>query len=392
VKKKRGRGRMRFFKVKLVIKYIFQISLLLVLSSLICACSQQQDAKPSPSKNIDKQQNDPPSQPEDAEAWTLPIEIPEGEFYKISGWFSNHQLLYITNLNQSSSVYLYNLLTGKSDLLYKSEVPIVTLQISPSKKNILIQTSPSTYEGQVTILSPDGIEIMKQSIPSYELGFEWNPFNESEILISAFNEDWTYNMLLLDIEQMEMTELSIPQPFIKWYGNEEVAYLNWDESSPSLFAPLMKKNLGTKEEDILFDDVLQFSSLPNSLVTITVKDEEKLHAGYTFYNRDREELFSFSIPHLTMFSGWLVPFYDFNDSKGIFITLKPLKSTEADAYIEGFELVSYNIHEGNSSIIMKDLKNEPILLSPTGEAVLFGNRFEQIIDLKTKEIYDLVKK
>jgi hypothetical protein len=384
-----GRGNMGLNKRKMNIKYMFQIVFLLIFSSFISACTHQQDAKPSPSKEIDKD-NKKPSQP--VEAWKLPIEIPEGEFYKIGGWFSDHQVLYITNLEQSSSVYFYNLLTGKSELLYKSEVPIVTIQVSPSKKNILIQSSPSTYEGQVTILSPEGSELMKQSFPSYELAFEWNPFNESEILISSFKEDWTYQMLLLNIEQSKTTDLSIPQPFIKWVGEDEVAYLNWDETSPSLFAPLLSKKIGAEGEEVLFNDVLQFSTYHNILMTVTARDGEQLQASYHFYNKDNQQLYSFSIPHLTMFSGWLVPYHDFNESKGKFITLKPLKSAEADAYSEGFELVSYDINKGISSMILQGLKNEPILLSPSGEAALYGNRFEKIINLETNEISEFIKK
>lgn len=384
-----GRRKMGLNSSKMNIKYMFQIMFLLIFVSLFSACTHQQDAKPSPSKEIDKDHNKP-FQP--VEAWKLPIEIPEGEFYKIGSWFSDHQLLYITNLEQSSSVYFYNLLTGKSELLYKSEDPIVTLQVSPSKKNILIQTSPSTYEGQVIILSPEGSERIKKSFPSYELAIEWNPFNESEILISSFNEDWTYQMLLLNIEQSKTTELSIPQPFIKWIGKDEVAYLNWDETSPSLFAPLMLKKMGAESEEVLFNDVLQFSSYQNTLMTVTARDEEQLQASYRFYNKDKKQLFSFSIPHLTMFSGWLVPYHDFNESKGKFITFKPIKSVESDAYTEGFELVSYDINKGDSDMILQGQKNEPILLSPTGEAALYGNRFEKIINLETKEISELVEK
>ena len=332
----------------------------------------------------------PAAQP--VKEWKLPIEIPEGEFYKIGGWLTDQEILYITNYEQSSSVYVYHLLTGISELLYKSDAPIVNVQISPSKELILIQSSPSTYEGQVTIVTTDGSEILKKSIPSYELEFEWNQFNESEILISSFNEDWTFQMLLLDIEQNKTTELSIPQPFIKWLNQDKVAFLHWDEATPALFAPLMSKHLGTDNEEAIFDDVLQFSTYRDILMTVTVNDEEKLQAAYTFYKKEKEEVFTFSIPHLTMFSGWLVPFYDFNESKGKFITLKPLKSAEADAYSGGFDLVSYDINKNKSDIILKALKNEPLLLSPLGEAALYGNRFDQIIDLHTKEIYKLVKK
>jgi hypothetical protein len=40
---------------------------------------------------------------------------------------------------------------------------------------------------------------------------------------------------------------------------------------------------------------------------------------------------------------------------------------------------------------MDGLENVPINVSPTGEALLYGNRFEKIIDLGTKKIYELIK-
>lgn len=380
---------MRLNNRKIFIKYIIQVSFLLLIVLFFSACTQQQEAKPKHPEEMDKN-NIPPSAP--LESWKLPIEIPEGEFYKIGSWLSDHQLLYITNLEQSSYVYVYNLQAGTSKLLYKSDVPIVTLQVSPSKEYILIQTSPSTYEGQVTVLSPEGTELMKQSFTSYELAFEWNPFNESEILISSFNEDWTYKMQLLDIEHSTTTELNIPQPFIKWISIDEVAYINWDEASPSLFGPLMSMKVGSGEAREIFPEVLQFTAYHNTLMTVAVRDEEQLQATYTFYNNDKMQISSFSIPHLTMFSGWLIPFYDLNEKAGKFVFLKPLNSGEADAYTDGFELISYDINKGTSSIILPDMKNEPILLSPDGDAAIVGNRFERIVNLKTKEIYDLVEK
>ncbi|MFL6562619.1 MAG: hypothetical protein ACJ8MO_41790, partial [Bacillus sp. (in: firmicutes)] len=109
--------------------------------------------------------NDKPISPvsKQGENWKLPISIPEGEFSKLVGWLSRTQVLYITNLEQTSSVYRYDLITGKSEFIYKSDYPIVNAQISPSKKSILIHSSPSSYKGMVTIIDTKGTEQLKQS-------------------------------------------------------------------------------------------------------------------------------------------------------------------------------------------------------------------------------------
>ncbi|MBT2726541.1 hypothetical protein J7E63_06290 [Bacillus sp. ISL-75] len=337
--------------------------------------------------------NEKPKSPATAlgNEWKLPISIPDGEFYKFVGWLSGTQVLYITNLEQTSSVYQYNLLTGKSELIYKSEYPIVNVQISPSKKRMLIHTSPSSYEGVVTIIDIKGKEQLKKSFASYELAFEWNPYKESEILITKFNEDWSFQVLLLDLNKSNTTELTLPQPFIKWKGENEVAFINWDENNPSLFAPLIDRSLENGMEKTLFSSAIDFSEFRNLLVTVSVNEQDQSMANYSFFDKEMKKLFTFSIPQLTNYSDWLVPFYDYNEQKGQFFTFSPVTSGEADSYTEGFQLLAYNPKNGSSSIIMDGLENEPILLSPTGDALLYGNQFEKIIDIKAKKIYELIK-
>lgn len=365
---------------------LFLVFILLIFASLLTACSIQQNAEHKAPESSGKQN----TIQTETEKWKLPIAIPEGEFYKVGGWVTDHQLLYITNLEQTSTIYLYDLLTGKSEKIYKSEVPIVTLQVSPSKNYILVHSSPSTYEGKVTIISSEGSEVLEHSFTSFELSFEWNPYNESEILVSAFNNDWTYQMELIDIGKGTTTELSLSQPFIKWLSEEEMAYLQWDENQPALTAPLMVQNLKTNKVETIFSEVLQFSANQPGLMTITVEDQNQGTSIYSFFNQELKPFFSFSVPNLTLFSGWLVPFFDMNE-KGQFITLEPVKRGEADAYSDGFQLAVYDIKKGSNSIILNGLKNEPVLLAPSGNATLYGNKFEKLIDFSSKKIFELVK-
>ncbi|WML59746.1 hypothetical protein [Neobacillus sp. PS2-9] len=369
-------------------KYPFFVLLLIFLTLLLTACADKQ--QPKQKTNVKKETQKETTPYEEAD-WKLPISIPEGEFFMLGGWLSDTEVLYITNLEQTSSVYRYNLLSGKSKLIYKSEYPIVTVKISPSKKNILIHSSPSSYEGVVTIIDKNGSEQMKQSFASYELDFEWNLFNESQILVTKFDEDWKFQLSLLDTSKLKTVELSLPQPFIKWIDEKNVAYLNWDENTPSLFAPLIIRSIETGKEKTVLPEVIQFSTFPDLLMTVSVKKDDSTVAVYTFFDKELKESFTFSIPQLTKFSDWLVPFYDYSKNRGQFITFEPLSSGEVDSYTEGFKLVSYNIKRKKSELIMEHLDNEPILFSPSGNALLYGNRFEKIIDLKTKEIYELIK-
>ncbi|WP_223591388.1 hypothetical protein [Neobacillus bataviensis] len=362
--------------------------LLIVMTLLLSACVNKD---PQKSKTSAKPNKSKTPTTEQRTEWKLPVSPPEGEFYKFAGWISDTEVLYITNVEQTSNVYLYHLLTGKSALIYKSKYPIVTVEISPSKNYILIHSSPSSYEGLVTIIDAKGSQKLNESFPSHELEFEWNPYNESQVLVTKFAEDWTFSVSLLDIENSKSKELSVPQPFIKWMNEEEIAFLNWDENNPALFAPLIGMNLDNESEKPIFPSAIHFSTFRHLIMTVTVSKQDQSKAAYSFYDQSKNEIFSFSIPQLTNFSDWLVPFYDYDENKGQFITLQPLSSGEFDSYRSGFQLVLYDVKKGSKKVIMEGLENEPITISPSGDALLFGNSLENIIDLKAKKKYMMIK-
>ncbi len=368
---------------------IFFIFIVIFLPLVLSACTNKEQQKPKiPAKN-DKPKSQLPA--DSGREWKVPISITEGEFYKVGGWLSDTEVLYVTNQDQTSSVYRYNLLSGKSALIFKSEHPIVNVQISPAKKYILIHSSPSSYEGVVTVIDTKGSEKLKQSFPSYNLVFEWNPYKETEIMISKFEEDWSFQMFLLDLTSARATELSLPQPFIKWVDVKNVAFLNWDHDNPALFAPLKIKGLENGIEQTVFPKVLHFSAFRDLRMTVTVHDTDQSKAIYSFFNQNMKKVFSFSIPQLTKFSDWLVPFYDYNEKKGEFASFAPKQSGEFDSYFEGFQLLSYNLKKGSSKLIMDGLENEPIAFSPSGDLLLYGNSLEKLIDIHDQKVYELIK-
>jgi hypothetical protein len=372
-----------------ILKTAFLVVVLVITVFLIIACSSQSSSNHQPPlKNkgsLHTKGTNTPSK------WKFPISILQGKFFKVGGWLSDEELVYITNNEQTSTLYSYHLSSGRSTPLFNSEYPIESVQISPTKKNILVRSAPSSYEGKITIIDLKGKEIYSQTFPSYELVFEWNPYQDSQILVSSFQEDWSFKVFLVDFEQKLTKELSLPQPFLKWIDKDRYIYLNWDNTQEKLFAPLMTRSLEDASEHTLFPNVYQFSAFKNVIMTITVNSKEESKAIYSFYDQKLNLTFEFSMPQLTKFSDWLVPFYDYNEPNRQFITLRPLKSTEADTYTKGFQLVSYNLKKQKSDVLLKGLENEPIALSPSGNECLYGNRFEKMIDLRSKRIMNIVK-
>lgn len=367
--------------------------LFIISISLLSGCLDQGSSDQSKVDNkVESEEKESLGVEESTEKVIVPLSVSEGDFGSIIGWLNDETIVYLTNSGQSSNVFTYNVYTGKSTPIYESDSPIVMVYISPSKERLLIHASPSSYEGTVTILDENGAVLTTQSIVSSEMSFVWNPYNEDLVLISAFTEDWDFQVSLLNIKEAELTEVSIPQPFANWLTEEELLYLGWDENTVSLFAPLMKQGIFNKvgEQQNNFTNLFQLYSYRDMILTISVNDDEK-QAVYSFLTNQLEPIQTMSIPHLSEFSEWLVPYHDVNLEKKLFFTLRPLFSGEADTYKDGFELVSYQLDDGKENVILKDLENKPLSCSPNSEYCLYGFQFESIIDLGAKTIVDLIK-
>ena len=375
-------------------KVAFVLLQLFILISLVTGCTNQEPtSQPKQQKNSNDDVNPPLSKDDPIEKVIVPLSLAEGEFGSIVGWLNNDTIVYFINSGQSSTVFSYELFTGKSTVIYESEHPIISIYLSDSKERLLVHTAPTSFEGKMTIIDQKGTILATESIVSSEITFAWNPFNEDLVLITSFTEDWNFQVSLFDSNKKQLQELSVSQPFANWLSKDELIYLGWDVNTISLFAPLVKQSIfETNGEPQQQNDqnIFQLYSFKNVVATISVS-EDKENAIYSFFTDKLEPIETLTIPHLTKFSDWLVPFNDVNHKQMLFYTLRPLISGEADSYKEGFELVAYQLGEGKEQLIMRGLENKPISCSPNGEYCLYGFQFEDIIDLQAKKMIELVQ-
>ena len=130
-----GKGRRGFVKLnrlKRANRISFIILILFLLTLLLSACTNKEQTKHKiPAKN----ERSKVSITSIGREWKLPISIPEGEgeFYKLVGWFSDTEVLYITNLEQTSSIFRYNLLSGKSKLILRVGIQLSLCKSVPQK-------------------------------------------------------------------------------------------------------------------------------------------------------------------------------------------------------------------------------------------------------------------
>ncbi|MDF1510541.1 hypothetical protein PZE06_20620 [Robertmurraya sp. DFI.2.37] len=365
------------------------IILFFIVTLLLVACQKNEQTSPSPSikdgVDIEKDAN------ENRDFAIAPIDVEVGSFHSIGGWLNDETIYYITDSSTGSNVYTHHLNSGDKKLLFESNSPIVSTLVSPSREYLLIHSAPSSNEASLTIINKDGEKIMEEILPSSELNIQWNPYDEAFILITAFTEDWDFTVWNLNLDNNTLSKVALPQPFAYWTERQKLLYLNWDLDSPSLHADLVAYDLQTGESNELLSDVLQISTYRDLIVVVKVDELDEKKSEYLFLTNEFNGDFSFSAPHLSSYSEWVVPFSDYNQKTDSFLTYQPLYSVEADVYNEGFQLVSYHLDTGEKEIMMEDMENTPIACSPNGSMCLTGFYYEKLIDLENKKIHSLVE-
>lgn len=322
----------------------------------------------------------------------VPILMEAGEFEKVHGWLSDQTIVYSTNIQNGSNVYVYNLLEGTSKLLAKMDTMIDSIHISDAGNYLLIRSSNTPSNCFITVMNKEGKVVFSETIDAFDVAIEWNPYNEDKLLISTFTEDWQDRTFELSLSDQTMSEIELSNPFAYWVNENELIFIDRDQEESSLWADLVMKNLVNGNEKDIFPSIFQTDTFHNMFMTITGGQDDVSEATYHFYENNLNPLGDFSMPRLSLFSDWLVPYYDFIERQNMFISFQPLYNEEMGAYNEGFQLFTYELgsKDSNKQFLLEGLENEPISCSPDGNLCLYGYYFEKLIDLENKKIMQLV--
>ncbi|MGJ7921360.1 hypothetical protein [Neobacillus sp. LXY-4] len=374
-------------------RFAFALCLLFISILLLTGCTEGKSANGREVKQEPGNESKQNGQSTTKRKIQNPIPISNGELGKIAGWIDDETIVYYTNFDQGSSLYTYNIFSGKSEKVLESPEPILEVIISPSREKLLIHSSSSSEQGIMTVINDEGKILTRKTILSSELAFVWNSFNEDRILVTSFDEQWDFTVSILHIQSQEFKEsLLTKQPFAVWLTSDEWLYLDWDLDDLAFFAPVIKQNTAeTKVEQVHLTNVFQLFAFQDVLLTLSIDGEDKNEAVYSFYSNQLKLLQTFKLPQLTRYADWLIPFHDFNDQHHQFITFRPLSSGSADTYKEGFQLVRYHLDVKKEEVILEDMENKPIQCSPNGDLCLYGYQFENIIDLRSKKTVSMVK-
>ena len=195
-------------------------------------------------------------------------------FHFTADWLTDSKILFVEKDAGIYQVKSFDFDTGKTETLHEESSIIIELLIHPSKKFLLLHTSDNPTSAKVKILTTDGILQNEIEVASTELAIEWNDLDPSLVLLTAFHQDWTYDLFLFNGQEADFGLLEIEDPFPKWYGDNRIAIGSaenhvLDGGRIQIYMPL------TETWDTLdLEGVIYFDTFEDSLLTMQMDDDE----------------------------------------------------------------------------------------------------------------------
>lgn len=370
-------------------KRSYYLFALILLFSLLAGCSDKDVVNPP-----DQQPNNESNQPNNEEIdekvnFKLPINLDSKGESRIVSFFDNESLLYTTHYKDYSEVQTYHLITGEHQTLHTFKEAIGQVIVNNQFTTILVISYPTSYEAKFTYMNRLGEVIFEQSYEAFDFEVKWNPFNEEELLVTSFFEDWTFTSEVVNLKDQSSTTVQTNQPFMFWTGENELAYIDYMKDVWSITGDLVVQTINEDKKRTILSNVYYVDTCKDQIFAITMEDASSDIATYQILNSDYEVVASAQFEQLSSYADWYIPNYEFLGGKQ-FAIFKPNAAGMLDEYESGFQLVIIDGEE------MKEIKEfqEPLPLkaSPNSRYSLVGYDLEQLIDLKEHTVVDLLKK
>lgn len=302
------------------------------------------------------------------------------KFHFVADWLTDTEIVYVEKNEGFYKVNSFDLTTGKITTLYEEQSIVVDVLIHPSKKFLLLHTSDNSTSATIKILSTDGIIQNEVEVTSTELEIEWNDLDSSLLLLTAFYEDWTFDLFLYEGAESRLSLLPIDDPFPKWFGKEQIiiGYVEdhaLDGSELSLFNP-------TTEEwtDLATQGIIYFDTYEQSL--LTVKISESGDTQYTLSELDGTVQSEWTLPTVSNYSEWVIPEVNWSSSDTIF-SRAPEIGGQLDELSSPFRLI--RVKEGQQQVVSADVATGFLRCSPSGATCITDSSATTITDVETGE-------
>lgn len=339
-------------------------------------CTATEEKRPADQLDTETGVVNQADEPADSGLHKLQVD-PGHHFQYVVDWLSETEIVYVEQEEDTYAVKRFDRLTGKSNLIDREDSFINDVLVHPSKQSILIQTSDDSDSATVKIISMDGTELHKLTIDSKELSIEWNDVDENRVLLTAFHEDWSFDLFYYDGNEQEMSRILLEDPFPKWLGTEKLLTLQQDDGT------LQAYDIETKETDATgISGVVQFDTYDDSLLTMKPTGGDSVRLDVL--RVDGQLIGSLDMPSISSFSGITMPDFDWISKNELIVKL-PTAAGKLDEMTEPFHLMRFK--EDAIDNLMEDVPEGPLHCSPSGQECMIGYEGESVIDLGKRELY-----
>ncbi len=302
------------------------------------------------------------------------------KFHFVADWLTESKVIYVEKEDGLYQVNSFDFETGQTDTLYEDDSIIIDVLIHPSKKYLLLHTSDNTTSATVKIVTMDGTVQDEVIVASTELAIEWNDTDPSLILLTAFHQDWTFDLFLYNGKIDSLDLLAIEDPFPKWLGEDKIAigYVEGhvlDGGEIHTYEPLTEK---WGQLDI--SGVVYFDTYEDTLLVVRINEDNEAH--YTIKSKDGVVRSEWTMPVISNYSEWVIPAIEWGSNETVFL-LAPNEGGQLDELQTPYRL--NRVIEGRQDVVADDIIAGVLRCSPSGRKCLTGYSAENLIDVGTAE-------
>lgn len=312
-------------------------------------------------------------------------------FQKIVGWIDGETVLIHKGDHQTHELLAYNLFTGESELIYEADSYLLSVELSHSNNGILFQEVSDT-EVLLNIISFDGD--INHTIPISYSGYvtlDWNIVNPDLVFLSHYDydlEDETESILvqIWNTSDNTLTERSIASLYPRWYTSNVYIYVDEFEESHLFVGDLREEN----NDMIISRDVMDFFLHQDTFIGVVPSDINE-HQVYLFHEYPflvGESVIA--IPRVTMNNAPTKPHLTQSRRNGTILGVIADEPVVVEEQLGDYSLMRLDFTNEETEEITDLPYDAPIILSPDERHVLFGWRYEYIINLGSGEMQSLI--
>ncbi|PID16816.1 hypothetical protein CSV63_02715 [Sporosarcina sp. P34] len=242
-----------------------------ILISIVCALFLMSCTR---SEDVEKEEQLVENEAEPVEKLTASQE----DIRFVAGWLNEMAILFVNQKDAEDRLLSFDWKTGDIHTLFTTTATISEVQVHPTASQLLVKTADDSTEAVIHILDHAGTKLNEVSVESSELEIQWNESDASQLLITAFSDDWSYEIMRYDANDDTLVAVELPDPFPRWLGAEELVYME--------DVVVIKQALSTGEETILANNANQFHTSSDQVLIESFEDK---HIRYTVIDANGKE-------------------------------------------------------------------------------------------------------